>query len=253
MVSSEQQNISDFWWLTSEEAVKYKYIYFCHQEPYSDEPSGKDPSGACRYFSLDESGRPLKSKKCYQIEFIKHWRDKFANINIFRSVGLFSAEQNGGELYGPFLIDIDRQEKLSRGYVQNLNKALEDTRRLVNRYLCKLNEDDFRVFFTGHKGFNIDVRPKALGIVSVKNRLQQFKSRLNDINGYFGSSEGTPFVDNFHDEIRLHNSINRWVSNNGETVNRMKFEVSLQNLNSLSPEEICEWSERLALNYLSGK
>jgi len=250
MIESKQQKKSDFWWLTSEEATKYKYLYVCSHEPYSDEPnSNRIPSSDYGYYSLDESGQLSRDIKYYPLEYVYYWRKRNDNINVFRSVGLFSAEQNGDELYGPFLIDIDRQEKLSRGYVQNLNKALEDARQLIKEYLREFEETDFRIFFTGHKGFNIEVHPHALGIVSLGKRGQQFSDIRKDINRIYGDR----FVDNMHDEIRLHDSINRWVANDGKLMSRMKFELSLHELNTMTVEEICRKSEKLALDYLSSR
>jgi len=255
MVSSEQQNISDFWWLTSEEAVKYKYIYFCHQEPYSDEPnSKKDPKSVSRFLSVDEEGNLSSSTKYYPLNFINFWRKRCANINIFRSFGLSSSECDDEKLFGPFLIDIDREEReVDKGYMQNLDEALEDTRRIVSEYLYGFKKEDFRIFFTGHKGFNVEVCPQALDVVHINGRLQQFKRILKDINRLFISGKDRQFVDKIHCEVRLHNSINRWIANDGKIKNRMKFELSLHELNNVTAEEVCRKSEKLALNYLSTK
>ncbi len=249
------RNQLDFWWLTPEEIVKYKYVCVCHQEPYSDEPnSNREPTSVPRYFSLDTSGNLSKVIKRYPLDFIRQWSEKCTNTNIFRSFNLFTAEQDGEEVLGPFLIDIDREEDESgKGYVQNLNEALKDTRQLVEEYLCKFKEGDYRILFTGHKGFNIEVRPRALGITCTGNRQREFERRLRYINKVFGGSSNKKFVDKIHDEIRLHNSINRWIANDGNTVNRMKFELGIQELSSLSADEICQRSENLALNYLSKK
>ena len=246
------QEKSDFWWLATDEAVKYKYVYVCYQEPYSDEPnSNKDPSSVSRFHSLDTNGNLSEIERRYPLGFIDQWREKCANTNVFRSFGLFDAEHDGEELLGPFLIDIDREEdQLGKGYVQDINGALEATRRLVKEYLCQLEERDFRIFFTGHKGFNIEVRPQALGIFSAGNRWQQFECRLEDINKTFGRSGDQKFVDKIHNDIRLHNSVNRWVGNNGKILNRMKFELSLREVNNLRADEISARAERLASSFL---
>jgi len=242
---------SDFWWLTPEEAVKYKYVCVEHHEPYSDEPnSSRDPLSVSWFHSLDTNGNLSKTVKRYPLAFIGQWRGICSNTNVFRSLSLFSALQDGEELLSPFLIDIDREEyKRGKGYVQNLDEALEATRQIVKEHLCELKEGDLRIFFTGHKGFNIEVRPQALGIVSLDNQWRQFRDIRAAINKTFGDN----FVDTIKERLRLHDSINRWIANDGEEVNRMKFELSLCELNSLGVEEICRRSERLALNYLSKK
>ncbi len=249
---TKQGRGTDFWWLTPNEASKYKYLYVCHQEPCSDEPnSNKTPTSVPCFHSFDKNGNLSKSIMRYPPEFIEQWREKFANINVFRSLGLYIAEQDGDKLIGPFVIDIDRDCQSAKGYVQNLDKALEDTRRLVKEYLCKFNKYDFRIFFTGHKGFNIEVRPQALDIISGTNQQQQFENKLMDINRVFGCNKTKRFADRFHEYLRLHNSINRFIANDGKELNRMKFQLSLYELNSLGVEEICRRSEDLASDYLT--
>lgn len=243
------QQKSDFLWLTPAEAKKYKYVYVRHQERYSDKPcADKDPLSTNKYHSIDSNGKLSIEIKRYRLEFIDQWKRKCENTNVFRSLNLFTGEQDGEELVGPLVLDIDRERgDWGKGYTQNLDDALEAARKLVKEYLFRLKDDDFRIFFTGHKGFNIEVRPQALGIASNRNREQGFDHRLKEINKIFGNS----FVDGYHDFLRLHDSINSWVSINGKITHRMKFELTSDELNSMSIEEICLISEKLARNFLN--
>jgi hypothetical protein len=246
------EKLSDFWWLTPDKIAKYKYVQLMHKEPYSDRFDQKQPLDVNTYNSLDAKGNLSEAVKRYPIDFIEKWKMKCENTNVFRSFSLFSAEHNGDEILGPFLLDIDRQNGSDKGYVMNLNEALEDTRRLVKDYLyklCKLKDNDLRIFFSGHKGFNIEVRPEALGIASLNNRWKQLRDIRKDINGIFRAN----FIDTIKEHIRLHNSINSWTAIDGNKMNRMKFEVSLYELNNLSADEICAKSEMLASDYLGLK
>lgn len=242
---------SDFWWLTPEQMLTYIYLEVWHQDPYSDESCSKRQPYSVRCFSsLDASGNLSSIVKRYPLTFTREWRDKSSNINIFRSLCLFSAKQDGDELLGPLVLDIDRAERRpDRSYVQHLDEALEACRTLIKRYLCGLNQADMRVFFSGHKGFNIEVRPEALSMASAGSRPGEFDCRLKKIRGFFGGS----FVDVRHKHLRLHNSINRFIADSGKTVDRMKFELSLDEVNSLSADKICHRSEVLAAEYLSAK
>ncbi len=169
MRTHEKYKQSEFWWLTPKQALKYKYIYVCYQDPYSDEPnSERDPYSAPRFFSTDEIGNLSRLKKYYPLEYINDWRTKCGNINVFRSFGLSSSEHGNDKLFGPFIIDIDREDgDFGKGYIQNLGKALKDARWLADEYLHQFKENDFRIFFTGHKGFNVEILPSALGLVTV--------------------------------------------------------------------------------------
>ena len=247
MRKRNRQKQSDFWWLTPDKIVKYKYVALMYQEPYSDEPdSDRQPLTVPKFHSLDASGNLSKLVKRYPIEFIDKWRKKCANMNVFRSLNLFSAEHGGDEILGPFLIDIDRQDESNKGFVTNFDEALEDTRQLVKKYLYKLKKEDFRIFFSGHKGFHIEVRPQVVGVVSLDNQWQQFKDIRDDINRTFRVS----FADRIKEYIRLHDSINCWIANDGRKVNRIKLELSLHELDNLSAEDICTESEKLASNSL---
>jgi hypothetical protein len=244
----KQGIFSDFWWFATSEMKKYKYLRLMHQVPYSDEPnSEKQPYSVRTFHSIDANGCLSEIEKYYTIDFINQWQKKCANINIFRSLSLLYSRESGEELLGPFVIDIDRQECSKEGYKSNLDKAFDDTRKLFKVFLCDLETDDFRIFFSGHKGFNIEIRPKALGITPSDNQWSQFRNKRLEINSIFGEN----FIDTLKEHVRLHDSINRWIANDGKEVNRMKFELSLHELNGLDVEDICTRSERLALDYLS--
>jgi hypothetical protein len=246
----KQGIFSDFWWLAPSEVAKFKYLRLMNQEPYSDEPnSEKQPYSVRTFHSIDTNRCLSEIEKCYTIDFINQWQKKCSNINIFRSLGLLHSKERGEELLGPFVIDIDRPEESEEGYKSNLDKALEDTRKLINKLLCHLETDDFHIFFSGHKGFNIEIRPKALGISPSINQWRQFRNKRLEINSTFGDN----FIDTIKEYVRLHDSINRWIANNGKEENRMKFELSLHELNNLDIEDVCTRSERLASDYLTNR
>lgn len=225
---------TDFWWLSSEEAKRYGYIDLFHQEPYSDEP---DPArGPC-------SCPMERGERRYPLKFINRWRVKFRNINVFRSLALYSSGINSEELIGPFLLDIDRT---SDDYVPDLGKALEATRLLVRGYCSSLSAEDYRVFFTGHKGFHVEINPRAIKPPPNVGRLQHFENRRKYINQLFGST----FIDKFHPHVRLHNSINSWIDYSGKRVYSMNFEVDIDGLFDLSAEQIFAKARNLALGAL---
>ena len=138
---------TDFWWLSPEEASQYRFIDLFHQEPYSDEPETDREPRSCPL---------LRSEIMHRLDDISEWRLKFRNTNIFRSYALYKSDTTGEETIGPFLLDIDRTIKQDSGYPPDLEKALQDTQLLIQDYCSNFREDDYRIFFTGHKGFNIE-------------------------------------------------------------------------------------------------
>lgn len=174
------------------------------------------------------------------------WREKCKNINVFRSLRLF---HNGEVLLGPLILDIDREQYTNdKGYIQDLGEALEDTQRII-KYLdhhYRTKNGELRVMFTGHKGFNIEVLPRTVGITSTKNQQEEFDAWLKYINNALGSNTNRKFVDSLHDHVRLHNSINKWIQYDGKEVSRCKYEVTIEQLHSLSASGIISVSEQLA-------
>jgi len=226
---------TDFWWLSPEEIRQYGYINLFHQEPYSDEPNTDRDPLSCPMVQGD---------KRYPLEFVGRWKAKFSNRNVFRSYGLYSSEIDGKEVIGPFLLDIDRTIKQDGGYLPDFDRALKDTRVLVKEFCSNLKDKDYRIFFTGHKGFHIEVQPRAIGISTIDRR-RHLEDIRKEINNRFGDN----FIDKLHDHIRLHNSVNSWIDYSGHRVDSMNFEVSVDELFRLSAENIFVKAKYLVAQY----
>ncbi len=180
------------------------------------------------------------------MEFISQWKAKFKSINVFRSFALFSTDTDGEEIIGPFLLDIDRTFEKDGGYLADLGKALEDTRSLINEYCSNLKDEDYRILFTGHKGFHIEIHPRVISMPPNVDRWQHFKNKRKEINNRFGNA----FVDKFHSHVRLHNSINSWIDYSGQRIYSMNFEVNTNELFSLTVEDISARAKNLAFGAL---
>ncbi len=236
--------ISELWWLAPDEIPKYTWLEVLHMEPYSDEPnSDREPLSVATYRSINADGSMSNKRKRYPINFLHIWREKASNINVFRSMVLFSTEVGGEELAGPFVIDIDsNNHNNENGYFPNIDDALKTARRIIQEHLSSLNPNDYRVFFTGHKGFSIEARPSAVGVSRIQHWEREFRSLLKPFKG---TAVGTAIIDKPHCELRLHDSANHWINNHGNKMYRMKYELNISELMSLSAEEICGRSEIL--------
>jgi len=179
-----------------------------------------------------------------QTDFLDVWRAQVSNINVFRSLCLHSAEKGGAELAGPLVIDIDSSVcSKETGYTPDIDDSLNTARRIVRECLPSLHHNDYRVFFTGHKGFSIEVRPQVVGVSHTQSWERGFRSLLQPFKEM---AVGTAMVDKVHYELRLHDSVNHWMDNRGCKMYRMKYEVSLPALWALSADDICSHSEELA-------
>ena len=220
-----QSSSTDFWWLSQEESRQYRFIDLFHQDPYSDEPNTDRDPASCPM---------LKSDKRYPLEFINQWKERFGNTGVFRSYALYANEVGNNGIVGPMLLDIDRTIERDGGYLPDFGKALKDTRLLVEGYCSSLEIGSYRIFFSGHKGFHVEVKPEATGISPSAKRWQHFENIRKSINRRFGDS----FIDKFHPHVRLHDSINSWIGYDSVTVNAMTFEVGISDLFRLSADDI---------------
>ena len=122
---------------------------------------------------------------------------------------------------------------------------------IVNSY--DLKERDIRLFFTGHKGFNIEVLPSALGLAGTQNEQDNkadriWKKIISELRRNAGlaskpgqcrnlvSEQGT-LIDPIHKHVRLHDSINEWIEC-GTAKARKKIGLTLSELGCLTLENI---------------
>lgn len=237
---------SDYWWLSSSQRSKYQQTEFGHHRPIRDD---EDPSSI-----------KWDNNVC-SISELEHWRDRFHNTNVYRTLKITSISSGVDEIIGPFLIDID-----------NGDEKLEDTLTVARKTFLilhdvfKVETDSLRVFFTGHKGFNFEICPQALDIkgaiddqvrksaqvlYQITEKLRgrkswQIRNQVSDIgtvvDQIYGNRLGYKLK---HPYIRLHNSLNIWISSDDKTKSRMKIELTVEELNKLSATEIVSRSEKL--------
>lgn len=247
---------SDFWWVSPEEETRYRFLYLGHHHPVSDD---ENPFAVSWFHSLKED-HFSKSKVRYQSGFLETWRERCTNTNVYRSLKLFSTMEGSSALMGPFLVDIDNSQWSASGDAleENLEDALDVTCRTVKLLTSKwqISERDFKVFFSGRKGFNIEIRPWALGITgNFINQLRLSFEKQNEImkilttkqfnntvglrgtviDPIYGTRLSGPELK--HPFVRLHDSINLWRTNIGE-VGRRRICIAPDVLYSININEI---------------
>ena len=254
---------ADFWWLPKHLDPMSPRVGVGHHKPLTDDD---EPSNIKWFHSL--KNQRLSSKgKYYPLSFIHEWRKACNDINVYRTLTLFNEE---GEpiLLGPFQIDIDNSDWVN-GYREGLPDALNVTRVAANILTSsyKLPIEQVRIFFTGRKGFNIEVCPEALRISgSLDDQIRLSAKKLEEViaalrqanrvssNSTNAVSNGGTIVDRIygnrfsgyrlkHPYIRLHRSINKWVRRDGMEIARRKIELSLNELANLTVEQICKSAE----------
>jgi hypothetical protein len=223
---------SDFWWLSHHEGLIYENVELFHQEPYSDSHLGKQPY-SCH---MESDGR-------YGISGLDLPKAKFRNTNVFRSVAVYSMADKACK--GPVVFDVDRCPDGTLGYEPDLPRALQDTKRLFREYFEGLQQPDYRIIFSGHKGFHIEIRPSALGIGLDEYDENKFGDLRQQIDKRLGKYQDHSFVDKFHPHLRLHNSVNSWFNSSGSREDSMTFVLSSEELFELNINAIVAKSRTL--------
>ena len=230
--------LTDFWWLTSEQASMYVNVGLVHHQPLADKDSAPRQAFENPYIA--------------EIQGILEWCNKYQNTNVYRSLKIWSDNSKREALSGPFIIDIDN--------ARNLADTLIMTRKAVRLIFRshELKESDIRLFFTGHKGFNIEVLPSVLGLVGTPTEQDNEadcirKKIINELRRKAGLvseqgqarnlvSKNCTIIDLIHDYIRLHDSINKWIEC-GVTIARKKIELPLSDFTNLRLDQILESSK----------
>ena len=235
---SQSHQPSDLWWATPEQLNEFRYLYFGHHDPISDDDELKD---TLWFHSLDPD-HP-RAHTLYSRDLVHSWRQHWQNTNVYRSLLLFNEEKDG--VVGPFLLDIDSSayDEQAMAYTEDLNEAHTVARMaaLLLNDQWEVAETDIRVFFSGRKGYNFEVRPGTLGIDGdLNNQLlacERVQAKLRDELKAEGVANlvdrvfGAPlfWLPPRHPFIRLHGSINAWRSQ-GTDHRRRRIELTLDNL-----------------------
>lgn len=238
---------SDFWWLDSSQGTKL-YAELGHHRPIRDD---EDPCSI-----------QWDTKTCL-INQLNHWRERFQNTNVYRSLKITTAPVDGEQLVGPFLVDIDNDN-------EDLDDALVVARNtfqfLQDRFGVDVN--NIRIFFTGQKGFNLEVHPQAFGIHgSIGDQLRNSADSLRQITEGLRQGKSWQTINQVshagtvidqiygsrysgyrlkHPYIRLHGSLNSWIMSDRRTKIRMKIELSVDELDKVTAREIIAKSEKQA-------
>ncbi len=267
MVKGKVREDSNFWWLPDSASGNLLAVGLGHHRPIKDEDN---PMSLVWHRPLEVSKEPSDNPSVSSLDYVDKWRGACNNANVYRTLKVFDVKTREAAFLGPFLIDIDNSE-------EDIGDALGIARCAVGILVDshKVDKGNLRVFFSGRKGFNIEVRPESLSIRdSVTEQIKSCGKKLDKVikalrssgqihNGVLNivSTKGTcidPIYGNRfgyylkHPYIRLHNSINSWIRNDCKIIDRMKFELSIDELGCLSADEICRKSEILALDFLNG-
>src|SRR3990172_5551869 len=268
---------SDVWWLTEDQLTQNWLVGVGHHDPLPDDfdefagnPSQEEPVFRHWWHSIAEHGEPSNAFKRYPLDFLETWRSRWNNRNVYRTLLLLPDLPEGQRAGGPFWVDGDSRDWASQS-LEDLDDTLQVTRQAVSflTQSCQLTpERDFRVFFSGRKGFNIEAIPASLGIAGeIAEQITASATCLDTIirelqgqnsvqsgSGSTVSGHGTSidriygrrlarmrFITGFqlkHPYTRLHSSINQWVSQSGEQVARRRLELTVSDLNSEGIESI---------------
>lgn len=234
---------TDFWWLDTTHNATYDYVQLGHHRPMRDD---EQPCS----ITWDTAASPVSA--------LDQWCKKFHNTNVYRSLTIWSSPLRHNQLLGPYLVDIDNEQ-------QDLQDAqLAATRAVAHlQESYGITEDDLRIFFTGRKGFNLEVRPSSLQIQgTLSDQLRQSAEHLARIIEALRTGNIWPLVNQVtpggtlidtiygsrysgyqlkHPHVRLHGSYNKWLTPLGQTARR-KLPLTIEELNELTAHEIMQRS-----------
>lgn len=235
---------TDFWWLNPTQKREYLYVELRHHRPIHDDENLHWDALTCKTNDLDG------------------WRTKYRNTNVYRSLQVSRLPSKEGQFAGPLVVDIDNEH--------DLEDTLAVTRKVV--YLLQdgfgIVRDKLKTFFTGRKGFNIEVHPEAIDLrgsideqlIKSADFLHQVTKVLRDGRSWQTInqvSDAETVIDQIygsrrsgyewkHPYLRLHGSLNSWITSDGTVKSRVKIECKVDDLNILTAREIVDVSESLA-------
>ena len=177
---------------------------------------------------------------------LEGWCRRHNLLNVHRELTLYERESGDCEtMEGPVVLDFDNeQEDLDAAC-----KCVGETLRFLQLSLGINLAADCRVFFTGRKGFHIEIRPHAVETDLLEptghfERTRLAKKIIEKLQRTFGTSpkymnqldkQGT-MLDRDHTAKRINGSINAW--NNGHICYRKVLLVTPETLLNEGPNSL---------------
>ena len=161
-------------------------------------------------------------------------KTRYSEHNIYRSWMVYDEnEREIGRM--PAYLDIDGHYR-----DPDLTKAHEATNWVIDtiKQFCALKDDDFRVVFSGQKGFHVEIRRPG----ECSKELASLLKSDNGYNTHFGhSSSGGTVLDKQHDYLRLHGTIN---TTDQDTPPRRCFVMTVDEFRNSDVSMMLEESEK---------
>lgn len=230
--------MDDLWWLPGDPDLAGLHVYLGYHPPVRDEV---EPLSVRWYHSMDSDGQPSEELVLHPWRVVGEWCQRWGDINVHRSIALYDSD-GGQNIHGPFLVDIDNSG-------EDVDHALDVARKVVDYFHCEqvVDERDMRVFFSGRKGFHVEISPSALRIQSWLGQHDircpcdacGVRAKLKQCIGPTGET----VIDPIHSYVRLADSLNGWIDDNDCLVVRRKTLLAMADLRSFGSDEIIRQSE----------
>ena len=215
----------EFWWLDDSERKRYQFLRPGVQR--------KLPNGHLPDIVWDE---PVAAGD------LQTWCASHHNINIHRKMQLHAKKVDNSEaVEGPIFLDFDNDNETMAEHDRLAAAARCSRETLV--LLTDLNIDitsDSRVFFSGRKGFHIELRPRSIPSELLQQTGQRTSlemkiiRRVRHVTGFGNDNTNVldsddTVLDKRHDAKRINGSVNAW-QDEGAVKRRRVIEVAPERL-----------------------
>jgi hypothetical protein len=155
------------------------------------------------------------------------WAAKRGWENVHRTLEVEAAASGCSSIVGPLVVDVDIDEKRIEGSKPSktqLQKAKAITNKVVSYFSNQgMQEEDRRVYFSGHKGFHVEVvfpgQSDMHSSNGFKKRWEAERKKLQQAIRIRYDNEIV--IDPTHCYVRLKTSINRWGPAHSESRHRV--------------------------------
>ncbi len=114
-----------------------------------------------------------REPKFFTLDQIPRFRKKYDNTGLYISVYAFNKQDiETSTRLAPLFFDLDAED---------LEESLSDAKKLISFFGDMLEPSAIRLYFSGKKGFHIELEPLALGITGQKDLKSVFREIATDL------------------------------------------------------------------------
>lgn len=140
---------------------------YSHNWKYYEAAVWMKIDGSYRFVRQGSGKTGHRKSKMYSLEELEQLSEEYDDVGILTSVYAYNSKDiEKATRFAPLFFDFDAEDILD---------SIEDAKKLVAFFSSIIEDSAIRIFFSGNKGFHVEIEPLAMGIAPAEDLKTVFR------------------------------------------------------------------------------